>query len=407
MPLPYLTQFPGIGGSIKNRAEDFFVQEVPAYEPSGEGEHVYCEVEKINVTTFDAVDRLGRALDVHPRDIGFAGMKDARAVTRQVFSIPGVTEDAVMLAKPQGLRVLWAARHGNKLRLGHLSGNRFAIKVRGVNPTDVLKVEPVIAELERRGMPNYFGEQRFGRRGDNDRLGAALVRGDDLGVLRLLLGTPNPKIDDGQTHQARALFDKGDYENAMKAMPRRHGLERRILARFIKTERPAAAVRLVEDRVTRLWVSALQSKVFNDVLARRINTVDKLIDGDLAWKHDAGAVFKVESAAAEQPRCDAFEISPSGPLVGYRMTEPTGEPAAVEAEALAAEGLKPEDFRRTGDLKVKGARRPLRVKPTDVRLEAGGDEHGPYITVAFTLPAGSFATVLMREIMRNEAADGE
>src|SRR5215204_1711991 len=125
MALPYLTQdIPGIGGSIKNRAEDFFVQELPLYEPSGEGEHVYAEFQKIGHSTFDAIDRIGRALYVSSRDIGYAGMKDARAITRQIFSIPNTTEEAVMKLKLPGIEPLWAARHGNKLRLGHLAGNR-------------------------------------------------------------------------------------------------------------------------------------------------------------------------------------------------------------------------------------------------------------------------------------------
>jgi tRNA pseudouridine13 synthase len=401
---PYLTaDFPGIGGSIKNRPEDFFVQEQPLYEPSGEGEHVYCQVQKIGMATFDAIDRLARVLDVNPRNIGYAGMKDARAVTQQIFSIPGVTEEQVMGASQPNLTVQWAARHGNKLRLGHLAGNRFAIKIRDVSPTDVVKLEPVMQTLQKRGMPNYFGEQRFGRRGDNHKLGAAYVAGDDEGVLKLLLGTPIAGVDDGQTHQARSLFDRGDYEASMKAWPRRHGMERRVLARFIKTRKAGAAVRVIEDRLRRLWVSALQSTMFNQVVGRRIQTLDKLMDGDLAWKHDSGAVFAVESAAAEQARCDAFEISPSGPLIGYRMTEPKGEPAAIEAEAFAAEGLKPEDFRRTGSLKVKGARRPLRIQPKDAQLEAGVDEFGPYITAAFSLPAGSFATVLIAELTKKVA----
>src|SRR5687768_10461033 len=124
--LPFLTdQIPGIGGSLKARPEDFFVQELPLYEPSGEGEHVYVEFQKIGMTTFDAIDRIARVLRVHPRDIGYAGMKDARAITRQIFSIPGTTEQAVMGLKIPNIEPLWAARHGNKLRLGHLAGNRF------------------------------------------------------------------------------------------------------------------------------------------------------------------------------------------------------------------------------------------------------------------------------------------
>src|ERR1051325_1926567 len=96
MPLPYLTRdLPGIGGTIKQRAEDFFVQEIPLYEPSGQGEHVYCEIQKVDLTTFDAIDHIAQALRVSSRSIGYAGMKDAHAVTRQVLSIFGTTEDAV------------------------------------------------------------------------------------------------------------------------------------------------------------------------------------------------------------------------------------------------------------------------------------------------------------------------
>src|SRR6266550_2589343 len=154
MALPYLTHdIPGIGGTIKNRAEDFFVQEVPLYEPSGEGEHVYCEIQKIGLTTFEAIGRIAKALGVSSREIGYAGMKDARAVTRQVLSIAGTTPDAVMSLKLPEVTVLWTARHGNKLRLGHLKANRFAIKIREVQPTNVLKLRPVINELTRRGVP--------------------------------------------------------------------------------------------------------------------------------------------------------------------------------------------------------------------------------------------------------------
>src|SRR6187551_3311673 len=98
MALPYLTRdFSGVGGTIKNRAEDFFVQEIPLYEPSGEGEHVYCEIQKVGLTTCEAISRIAKALRVPSREIGYAGMKDARAVTRQVLSIAAsTTPEAVM-----------------------------------------------------------------------------------------------------------------------------------------------------------------------------------------------------------------------------------------------------------------------------------------------------------------------
>lgn len=406
MALAYLTKdFPGVGGAIKRRAEDFFVQEVPLYEPSGEGEHVYCEIQKVETTTFQAIDRIARALNVPARDIGYAGMKDAHAVTRQVLSIRGTTEQAVMGLNWPDLTVQWAARHGNKLRLGHLAGNRFAVKIREVRPADVVKLKPVLRELQQRGMPNYFGQQRFGRRGDNDQLGAALVRGDEQRVLQLLLGTPDAALDSPPQLKARQLFDEADYEGAMKQWPRQSGMERRLLARFIKTGNAAAAVRMVEERMRRLWVSALQSKLFNEVVARRIQELDRVMRGDLAWKHDNGACFRVESVETEQPRCAAFEISPTGPLLGYRMTLADEKPGEIEQSVFAEAGLTPGEFRLPGRDKVKGARRPLRVKPTDVELAAGVDEHGEHITVAFTLPAGSFATVLLGELMKTDAAE--
>jgi tRNA pseudouridine13 synthase len=272
-----------------------------------------------------------------------------------------------------------------------------------------VKLKTPIDEIRRRGMPNYFGEQRFGRRGDNDKLGAALVRDDNVGVLTLLLGGPDPAVDDPETVKAREAFDRRDNEASMRAWPRRSGMERRVLGRLMKTGKPSAAVRAIDEKLRRLWVSALQSRLFNEVVARRVTggTIDKLMDGDLAWKHDSGGVFRVEDgqAAVEQPRCDAFEVSPSGPLIGYRMTMPGGEPGRIEQEAFAGAGLEGGDFRGHAIGKVKGARRPARVRPEDVDLSGGVDEHGGYIAVAFTLPPGSFATVLLEEMMKKPAAE--
>ena len=371
---------------------------------SGEGEHVYAEVQKIGLTTFDAINRIARALNINNRDIGYAGLKDARALTRQVVSIPGTTPEAVMQLQVPGLTFHWAARHGNKLRLGHLAGNRFAIKIRDVNPTDVVKLRPLLNVLEQRGVPNYFGEQRFGRRGNNDQLGAALIRGDNETVLKLLLGSPDPSIDDAQTLRARQAFDERDNEMAMRIYPRSHGMERRVLARLMHSHRPSAAVHLIDPKIRRLWITALQSRLFNQVLAKRIesSTMDRVLDGDLAMKHENGACFTVEDAAKEQPRADDFEISPTGPMVGYRMSLPQGEPLRIEEEVFATAGLTKESFRGSGKERAKGDRRPLRVQPKETEVAGGVDEHGPHITVAFTLPAGAYATVLLRELMKND-----
>jgi tRNA pseudouridine13 synthase len=410
MDLPYVTpDFPGLPGVIKQRPEDFFVQEIPAYEPSGNGEHVYAEIQKVGISTFDAVDRIAKALGVDRRGIGYAGMKDAQAVTRQTLSIFGTTPEAVQAMQVAGVTVNWAIRHVNKLRLGHLKGNRFAIRMRNVQATEVVKLQPVVKTIQERGLPNYFGEQRFGRRGDNHLLGAAIVRSDAKGLLKQLLGMPMPNVEDSMTTGARKAFDAGDWKGAMKLWPRKAGMERRVLARYIKTQKAGLAVRAIEERLKRLWVSAVQSWMFNNVLIKRVEagTFDKVLPGDLAFKHENGACFLVEDATTEAPRAANWEISPTGPLVGYRMSLPTGEPLAIEEAVMTEAQLKPEDFKKEGHEKVKGARRPLRVRPTDVNLEGGVDEHGPFVTVAFTLPAGSFATVLVRELTKGRGIETE
>lgn len=403
MHLPYLTSdFPGIGGSIRRRPEDFFVQELPAYEPSGEGEHVMCEIQKVGLSTFDAIDQIARTLDVNPREIGFAGMKDADAITRQHLTIPRVSLESLMAIQSPKLSILSAERHLNKLRLGHLKGNRFAIKIRDVEPSHVVRLRPILDRLEQVGMPNFFGEQRFGRRGDNDQLGAAILRSDHDALIKLVLGTAVKNVEPSNVFEARRFFDNGDLEAAMHKWPRSSGMERRILARFIKTGSAFKAQMLIEPKLRRLWMSALQSRVFNDVVAARITSLSRVMNGDLAYLHDRGACFIVEDAEKEQPRANAFEISATGPMLGYRMTLPAGEPLAIEQVIYDRFQLTREDFKRPSHDKAKGDRRPLRVQPTDTQLAGGMDEHGAYITVAFSLPAGSFATVLLRELMKND-----
>src|SRR5687767_12616107 len=158
--------------------ETFVVEEIPAYRPSGEGEHTYLWIEKRGLTTAEAERRLGQALGVNPRDIGHAGLKDRHAVTRQFLSLLGTTPEQARAVAIDGLQVLEASRHGNKLRMGHLTGNRFELVLTEVTAEEATAIGQRLQELGRVGLPNWYGEQRFGAAGDNVPRALAIVRGE-------------------------------------------------------------------------------------------------------------------------------------------------------------------------------------------------------------------------------------
>jgi tRNA pseudouridine13 synthase len=153
------------------------------------------------------------------------------------------------------------------------------------------------------------------------------------------------------------------------------------------------------------FVSAYQSSLFNRVLSARMPHIDKLLTGDMAYKHDNGACFQVEDAAVEQPRCDRFEISPTGPLLGQRTTRLTGPAAEIEDPILEAEGLGETQFRQMKRLGARGGRRPLRFQPRNVGVATGDDDLGSYLELRFELGPGCYATTLIAEIAKNPTAD--
>ncbi|MCP4590152.1 MAG: tRNA pseudouridine(13) synthase TruD [bacterium] len=401
--LPFLSaELPGAGGDIKCFDDDFQVEEIPLYEPSGEGTHVYLRIEKRGLTTIAAIELIAEALGRKTRDIGYAGLKDAHAVTRQTLSLEHVDSARVEQLDLPRIRILSVNRHRNKLKLGHLLGNRFSIRVRGVCPEALERASRVIDLLRRRGVPNYFGPQRFGARGDNADVGRAVLRGDFTAAVHILLGGPQP-TDGPDVLRARELFDQGEYGAAANAWP---GAFRDAIRACRAMDRSNGDVRrawsTVNRSLQRLLVSAEQSRLFNQVLSQRISELDRLQEGDLAWKHTNGACFRVEDAAVEQPRCDAQEISPTGPLFGPRMTEATGDPGQLEADVLARAELDLTAFRRVAGMRLDGARRPLRVPLTEPSVAEETDGHGPGLSLSFALPAGSYATCVTREICKSE-----
>ncbi|MHC4609973.1 MAG: tRNA pseudouridine(13) synthase TruD, partial [Planctomycetota bacterium] len=388
--LPYMTaELPGIGGRLKRHREDFEVEEIPAYEPSGTGTHTYFCVEKTGLSTRRAVRRIASALRIPPRRIGYAGLKDAQAITRQVLSVEHVDPERVGRLELPSIRVVWVNRHTNKLKLGHLKGNRFIIKVREADDLSTRPVEAILDVLVGRGVPNYFGPQRFGTRGDNAAVGLAAVRGDYDEAITAMLGRPND-ADSPNVRTARGHFDRGDYLAAAGAWPQAFDAERRACHALARPNAsPEKAWRALDWPTRRLYLAAMQGELFNRVVATRIDSLDRLLPGDLAVKHANQAVFSVTDAAAEQPRCDAFEISPTGPLVGPKMTRPQGEPARVESEILAEAGLSMELFEQERGERIDGARRALRVRPEEPAVDVDQDDHGRFLRVAFVLPAGA------------------
>lgn len=394
----YLTaELPGIGGRIKEGPEDFVVDELPLYAPSGEGQHTFFEIRKVRLSTFQAVRVLAQALDVPPNRIGYAGLKDAQATTCQVLSVERVSPSIVMALDLPGIDVLWAERHGNKLKTGHLRGNRFTLRVRGVDEAALSSCQAVLDVLTRRGVPNRFGAQRFGMRGDSARLGRAVVLKDTQGFVRAFLGGPNANESE-QVQQARSRFDAGQWDEAARIFPGAMGDERRALQALIRSEGDyQRAFWAVPKRLKVFFLSAYQSLLFNRVLDARLQSLDRVEAGDLAMKHPGRSVFRVEDEAVEQPRAASFEISPTGPLFGYKMMQATGQQGALEASILAGEDLVLEDFRVGGGIRAKGERRPLRfqVNEPEVWYDEG-------VMLRFWLPRGCYATTVLDEIMKAE-----
>ncbi len=395
VPTPYLTaDLPGIGGRIKAHPEDFIVEEIPLYLPCGEGQHVYATIEKRGLSTFAAIRNIARALNISPGNIGSAGLKDAHAVTRQTLSINLVSPEAVAALELPNIKILQVVRHKNKLKTGHLAGNRFEIKVREVEPEALPAAEAVLRRLNEKGVPNYFGEQRFGVRHNTDQIGEALLRNDPARFVAEYLGEPR-HYEAPHIQTARRLVDEHRWDEALNQWPPELADERHAIAAVIRANGDlSAAQRGVNKRLLGLFVSAFQSKLFNLLLTERLHTFDQLETGDIAYIHGKGAAFLVEDPAVEQPRADSFEISPAGPMFGPKMLLAAGEPARREEAVLAQHRLTVQDFSVAG-LKIRGTRRPYRfpLKSPKIWWDEG-------LMVSFELPAGAYATTVLGEIMK-------
>lgn len=346
--LPFLTaDLPGLHGRLKVEPEDFVVEELPLYSPSGKGEHLFLWIEKRDVSGEQLLEHVARTLGISRHEIGMAGIKDRRAVTRQTLSVPTRCEPRLPDVNTDGIRLLDAQPHGNKLRTGHLAGNRFQIRLRETRPECLDSLPLLLNRLRQQGFPNYYGEQRFGHEGETLDLGRRLLRG----------------------------------EASERDIPFRR---RKFLLR--------------------LALSAVQSQLFNERLAERLRSglLHQVQIGDVLQVVASGGCFIAEDVSVEQSRFERRETVLTGPMFGPKMKSPTGAVGEQERRTLAGSGLTLEDFRRFPKL-LPGTRRPLLVWPEDL----SADVDGVNVVLQFTLPSGAYATTLLREVMKLEPAPSE
>jgi tRNA pseudouridine13 synthase len=327
-------------GRIKTTPDDFAVEEVLGFEPSDEGEHVFLRIEKRGENTDYVARLIARLAGVKRRDIGYAGLKDRHGRTVQWFSVqlPGQAGPDWRELESATVRVLDVRRNRRKLRRGATTGNRFDITIREL-AGERADLEQRLAQIAERGVPNYFGAQRFGHAGQNlDR------------ALELFAGTG---------------------------------------------ERP-------DSHQRGLYLSAARAAVFNRILAERVSrgTWDQALSGDAFMFPDSHSFFKPEALTDDiLNRVAARAIHPSGALWGQGEPVVTDEAAAIEtavAEELA------EFCRGLEQLGLERSRRPLRVCPENLAWTFADPET---LNLAFRLPAGAYATAVIRELVTSDFSD--
>jgi len=427
----YVSDSEGAGGRLRDAPEDFRVREIEAFdvEPVAADPDAYPHlVVRATLRDWDTNDfasALSDRLGMSRERVSWAGTKDKRAVTTQLFSVDGVAPPELPDLPDADIEIV--GRAGRPVLFGDLAGNAFEVTVREPDRPGV--VDAISDDLRafagtagRDGTvaaPNYFGQQRFGsKRPVTHEVGLAIVRDDWEGAVLAYVGNPSGREPD-RTRAARAFVDETrDWERALERYPGHLGYERAILHRLAEgDDEPSdfrAALETAPTNLQWLFVNAAQSYVFNRILSVRLDRglpFAEPVAGDVVCFADADAPDGLalpdtdrtqrvtdERVSTVARHCERGRAFVTGPLVGTETALADGEPGDIERTVLDEVGTDPAAFELPGEFHSEGTRRAITVR-TD--LEVSRDP----LTFEFELPRGSYATVLLREYLKCDPAD--
>ena len=412
----YVTNQEGIGGTIRNQYEDFYVEEIPEVIPEGEGPNVYVWIEKLGRTTLDVVLDIARDLHISRKRMGFAGMKDKKALTRQWICIANMDSEEQLnqvkaldgtIYKTDFLKVV---RGRKKLRMGQLKGNKFRILIRDLD--DIEKsadvAEEVLGQLEVTGVPNYFGWQRFGKPRTNTHLvGRALVENDLKKAVGTYIG--NPSEDESEENQmARKAYDEGNLEESLNLMGKGMRYEKMMIKELIRDSKKGEltdksymnALHALPKPLQRMFVHAYQSYLFNEAVSNRVEMgINKYVEGDIIIDMEEHIV-RDKTPGEFQELIDNFQANPTCPLYGTKVPYAGGKVGEMEENVLKKYDLEKSDFEvpKMPRLGSHGLRRSMRFQVWDTSAVATDDG----VLCEFSINKGSYATAVLREIMKKD-----
>lgn len=407
----YLTPQKGIGGQIRTKNEDFYVEEIPESNPSGEGPNTWLWIEKNSRTTLDVLLDIARELKINRKQMGFAGMKDKKAVTRQWICISNKTPEELqgLGEKLYNVKIIDIIPNQKKLRMGQLVGNKFRLMVRDVEDPGVAaqEAQEILNQLKERGVPNYYGYQRFGKDRPNTHLvGKALIMGGVKEAVDRYIGHPY-ETEPKHIQEARRFYDEGELEESLESMPSGMRYEKMMLRALIRemkkrgelTEKSyILALRSIPKPLSRMFVHAYQSYLFNRAVSERTKLgIDQYVKGDILIDNEEHLIHEFREEEIDN-EIKNFQAHPSSPLYGSKVPLAGGKLGEMEQKILDDEELKLEDFKvpQMPKLGSHGIRRAMRFKIWDVSAEATDEG----VLVSFSIPKGCYATAVLREVMK-------